>query len=64
MADLSTADAPAVERDELARELEKLKRTIFGLRDDMARQRVEMQLMRQDVAAVYGLARLLVDRQP
>ena len=40
MSDAATCDA--------ARELERLKRAIFGLRDDFARQRVELDLMRRD----------------
>lgn len=55
MSDAATCDA--------ARELERLKRAIFGLRDDFARQRVELDLMRRDLASAYAMLRLLVERR-
>ena len=51
-------DAP-----DAGRELERLKRAVFGLRDDLARQRVELDLMRRDLASAYAMLRLLVERR-
>lgn len=60
----STAAAEAVWQmhDEVRREVDKLRRHAYGLRDDLAKQGVELGLMRQDLAAIYGLLRLLLDR--
>lgn len=55
MSDPATCDA--------ARELERLKRALFAVRDDFARQRVELDLMRRDLASAYALLRLLVERR-
>lgn len=49
--------------DPTARELERLKRALFGVRDDFARQRVELDLMRRDLASAYAMLRLLVERR-
>jgi hypothetical protein len=46
-----------------AREVERLKRAVFGLRDDLSRQRIELDLMRRDVASAYAMLRLLVERR-
>lgn len=47
---------------EVARELDKLKRAVFSVRDELGRQRVEMDLMRRDLAANYAMLRMLVER--
>ncbi|MCL4738099.1 MAG: hypothetical protein KJZ81_07815 [Burkholderiaceae bacterium] len=49
--------------DPTARELERLKRALFALRDDLSRQRVELDLMRRDLASAYAMLRLLVERR-
>lgn len=49
--------------DPTAREVERLKRAVFGLRDDLSRQRIELDLMRRDVASAYAMLRLLVERR-
>ncbi|HET7526932.1 MAG TPA: hypothetical protein VFK10_13410 [Burkholderiaceae bacterium] len=43
----------------MAREVQKLRRAIFGLRDDLAQQRVALGLLRTDLASIYGVVRLL-----
>lgn len=48
---------------DVAREVDKLKRAVFGLRDDLARQRVELDLMRRDLSSAYAMLRLLVERR-
>lgn len=48
---------------DLAREFEKLRRAFYGVRDDLARQRIELDLMRRDLASAYAMLRLLVERR-
>jgi hypothetical protein len=64
MSDLPThAPASAPGASDPARELDRLRRALLAVRDDLARQRVELDLMRRDIGAIYGMLRLLVERQ-
>ena len=45
-----------------AREIVRLRRVLQGVRGDHTRLRHEMHMLRLDLAAVFGLCRLLVDR--
>ena len=55
--------APTPEADTTAREVLRLKRAVFGLREDLDRQRALLGLLRTDLASIYGLVRLLVERE-
>lgn len=63
MSDHTQPPAPATAAAESARELDRLRRALLAVRDDLARQRVELDLMRRDIGAIYGMLRLLVERQ-
>lgn len=60
---MNTAAPAGAESVDIGREVERLKRAVFGLRDDLGRQRVELDLMRRDLASAYAMLRLLVERQ-